>query len=99
MGRGDMREEMELVIGRTFIPIELKHAALGLAAGNEPRPGTVLINETQRHINKLMGVSDETYLKHVCKAETPEGGPSSSIQAKVNELCGVDEATFKKYNK
>jgi len=64
---------------------------------NLPEKWPGIIDDCQRRVNELMGISDETFLIAKNRAE-----PDPSIdetQRKVNQLMGLDDATFRKYNK
>ena len=58
----------------------------------------VLLDEQQQHINRLLGIGDEVFLQ-ACKSKAVADPSINGIQRKVNEMMGIDEATFRKYNK
>ena len=56
-------------------------------------------DETQRRINQLMGVDDETIQKNSAPASTIRDGSSiDETQRRINQLMGVDDETFMKYS-
>lgn len=58
----------------------------------------VPLDEQQRLINRLLGISDDVFI-HACKSKAVADPSINEIQRKVNGLMGIDEATFRKYNK
>jgi len=82
-------DELTLVIGRelSFKP----NIAVPKLSYKEP------IDDAQRKINKLMGVSDEDFLKY-----NPLGSDSADqtddAVRKINKLMGVSDEDFLKYN-
>ena len=80
-------EECEVMFGKVF-------------ASTPPvvPPAATSISAAQREINRMMGVSDEVFLKYACKATGPSSAESAeAIQRKVNQLMGLSEETFQKY--
>jgi hypothetical protein len=57
------------------------------------------IDETQRMINSLCGVDEETYREHSPKEDAADQprGDVDEVQALINKLCGVSDETFMKY--
>jgi hypothetical protein len=58
----------------------------------------VFFDEQQRLINRLLGISDDVFMQ-TCKSKEAADPSINGIQRKVNWLMGIDEATFRKYNK
>ena len=65
---------------------------------DDGHPDATAISETQRRVNKLMGVSDEEFIAQICKADIPKDIVMNETQRRINKMMGVDDATFKKYN-
>jgi len=65
---------------------------------NNPEKWPGVIDECQRRINELMGISDEMHLKY-CKDKTKPDPSIDEGQRKINEMMGIDDATYKKYHK
>lgn len=55
------------------------------------------LDEVQRKINALMGISDETFLS-VNKRKERDASIDEG-QRKINEMMGISDETFKKYGK
>lgn len=66
---------------------------------NHPEKWPAIIDECQRKINALMGVSDETFLTYQCKEQREKSPAFDEEQRKINEMCGVSDETFLKYGK
>ncbi len=66
---------------------------------NNPEKWPEIIDECQRNINELMGISDESFVDYMCKKEAQENSTIDETQRKINQIIGVDDETFKKYNK
>lgn len=58
----------------------------------------VPLDEQQRLINRLLGISDDVFIR-ACKSKVVADPTIDDTQYRVNELMGIDEATFRKYNK
>lgn len=66
---------------------------------NQPEKWSGIINECQRKINELMGVSDEVYLRYALKSEEKRAPQIDEAQRKINDMMGVSDEVFLKYNK
>lgn len=56
----------------------------------------MVIDETQRMINKFMGIGDEVFLKYMPKmSEEPQN--AEEVQRRINELMGIGDELFCKY--
>lgn len=66
-------------------------------------PQESTIDETQRMINSLFGIDDETFKKYSSsRNEADQTGQEDlnaidETQRMINKICGVDDETFKKY--
>jgi hypothetical protein len=58
----------------------------------------MFIDECQRRVNELMGISEDVFLQAFKSKSTPDQ-TIDETQRKVNEMMGVDDVTFLKYNK
>jgi succinate dehydrogenase flavin-adding protein (antitoxin of CptAB toxin-antitoxin module) len=58
---------------------------------NNPEKWPDIIDECQRKVNKLMGISDEDFLAYKCKDEALETSSGKELQHKVNELMGITD--------
>ena len=61
--------------------------------------GAAPITDNQRKINKMMGISEESFQKHALKKKAQENAQANidPNQHKINELMGISAETFQKH--
>ena len=52
------------------------------------------IDPLQREINKMMGISDEQFLKHNCKVSDSKSPLISDTQREINKMMGISDEQF-----
>ncbi len=57
------------------------------------------IDETQRMINALFGIDDETFRKYHGSIEHVPTTGIDETQRAINRMCGVDDETYRKFGK
>jgi hypothetical protein len=62
------------------------------------RDVVVFIDETQRRINKMMGITDEAYMRFakIEQEEIPRESPEE-LQKRINKMMGISDEVFLKY--
>jgi len=67
---------------------------------DQPEMWPGIIDDCQRKINEMCGVSDEAFVAGQNKLNAHPQDPSiDDAQRKINEMCGVDAETFNKYSR
>ena len=56
------------------------------------------IDPVQREINKMMGISDEEFLEHSCKASDFKSPLISDTQREINKMMGIGDEQFLEYS-